>query len=175
MRIIVLSDKKYSYEDFYNKISTPIKNSPLKYKIFLFVYRYLVYFTVLIYMALLIYCLIQGLYHQFFNAVLTPAITFIVVTIVRRLINAPRLYKVYSIKPLIAKKKEGESFPSRHTLSITIIAMVGVYVWWPVGIVLWIMSVCMGISRVLAGVHFPKDVLAAAMISIVAGMGMFFW
>ena len=79
MRIIVLSDKKYSYEDFYSKISAPIKNSPLKYKIFLFVYRYLVYFTVLIYMALLIYCLIQGLYHQFFNAVLTPAITFIVV------------------------------------------------------------------------------------------------
>lgn len=53
--------------------------------------------------------------------------------------------------------------------------MVGLYVCWPVGIVLWIMSVCMGISRVLAGVHFPRDVLAAAMISIVAGMGMFFW
>lgn len=175
MRIIVLSDKKYSYEDFYNKISLPIKNSPLKYKIFLFIYRYLVYLTVLIYMALLIYCLIQGLYHQLFNAVLTPAITFIVVTIVRRLINAPRPYKVYPIKPLIEKNKAGESFPSRHTLSITIIAMAGLYIWWPAGVVLWVMSVCMGISRVVAGVHFPKDVLAAAIISIVAGMGMFFW
>ncbi len=175
MRIIVLSDKKCSYEDFYNKISLPIKNSPLKYKIFLFIYRYLVYLTVLIYMALLIYCLIQGLYHQLFNAVLTPAITFIVVTIVRRLINAPRPYKVYPIKPLIEKNKAGESFPSRHTLSITIIAMAGLYIWWPAGVVLWVMSVCMGISRVVAGVHFPKDVLAAAIISIVAGMGMFFW
>lgn len=175
MRIIVLSDKKYSYEDFYNKISLAIKNSSLKYKIFLFIYRYLVYLTVLIYMALLIYCLIQGLYHQLFNAVLTPAITFIVVTIVRRLINAPRPYKVYPIKPLIEKNKAGESFPSRHTLSITIIAMAGLYIWWPAGVVLWVMSVCMGISRVVAGVHFPRDVLAAAMISIVAGMGMFFW
>ena len=170
-----MSDKKYSYEDFYNKISLPIKNSSLKYKIFLFIYRYLVYLTVLIYMALLIYCLIQGLYHQLFNAVLTPAITFIVVTIVRRLINAPRHYKVYPIKPLIEKNKAGESFPSRHTLSITIIAMAGLYIWWPAGVVLWVMSVCMGISRVVAGVHFPRDVLAAAMISIVAGMGMFFW
>lgn len=170
-----MSDKKYSYEDFYNKISLPIKNSSLKYKIFLFIYRYLVYLTVLIYMALLIYCLIQGLYHQLFNAVLTPAITFIVVTIVRRLINAPRPYKVYPIKPLIEKNKAGESFPSRHTLSITIIAMAGLYIWWPAGVVLWVMSVCMGISRVVAGVHFPRDVLAAAMISIVAGMGMFFW
>lgn len=170
-----MSDKKYSYEDFYNKISLPIKNSSLKYKIFLFIYRYLVYLTVLIYMALLIYCLIQGLYHQLFNAVLTPAITFIVVTIVRRLINAPRPYKVYPIKPLIEKKKEGESFPSRHTLSITIIAMAGLYIWWPAGVVLWVMSACMGISRVVAGVHFPRDVLAAVMISIVAGMGMFFW
>lgn len=170
-----MSDKKYSYEDFYNKISLPIKNSSLKYKIFLFIYRYLVYLTVLIYMALLIYCLIQGLYHQLFNAVLTPAITFIVVTIVRRLINAPRPYKVYPIKPLIEKNKAGESFPSRHTLSITIIAMAGLYIWWPAGVVLWVMSVCMGISRVIAGVHFPRDVLAAAMISIVAGMGMFFW
>lgn len=170
-----MSDKKCSYEDFYNKISLPIKNSPLKYKIFLFIYRYLVYLTVLIYMALLIYCLIQGLYHQLFNAVLTPAITFIVVTIVRRLINAPRPYKVYPIKPLIEKNKAGESFPSRHTLSITIIAMAGLYIWWPAGVVLWVMSVCMGISRVVAGVHFPKDVLAAAIISIVAGMGMFFW
>lgn len=175
MRIIVLSNKKYSYEDFYNKISLPIKNSPLKYRVFLFVYRYLVYFTVIIYMALLAYCLIEGFYYQFFNAVLTPAITFIVVTMVRRLINAPRPYKVYSIEPLIAKKKEGESFPSRHTLSITIIAMVGLYVWWPAGVVLWIMSVFMGISRIVAGVHFPKDVLAAAIISIIAGMGMFFW
>ncbi len=175
MRIIVLSDKKYSYEDFYNKISFPIKKSPLKYKIFLFIYRYLVYFTIIIYMALLIYCLVRGAYYQFFNAVLTPAITFIVVTIIRRLINAPRPYKVYSIEPLIAKKKDGESFPSRHTLSITIIAMTGLYIWWPVGVVLWIMSVCMGISRVVAGVHFPKDVLAAGIISIVAGMGMFFW
>lgn len=170
-----MSDKKYSYEDFYNKISLPIKNSPLKYKIFLFIYRYLVYLTVLIYMALLIYCLIQGLYHQLFNAVLTPAITFIVVTIVRRLINAPRPYKVYPIKPLIEKNKAGESFPSRHTLSITIIAMAGLYIWWPAGVVLWVMSGCMGISRVVAGVHFPRDVLAAAIISIVAGMGMFFW
>ena len=170
-----MSNEKYSYEDFYEKISSPIKNSPLKYKIFLFIYRYLVYFTIFIYMALLIYCLIRGAYHQFFNAFFTPAITFLIVTIVRRIINAPRPYKVYPIEPLIAKKKEGESFPSRHTLSITIIAMAGLYVWLPAGVVLWMMSVCMGISRVVAGVHFPRDVVAAAIISIVAGMGMFFW
>jgi len=172
MRIIILNSNN-SYVDFYNKISRCFKSSPKRYKLFLFVYQYLVWATIIIYAALLLYCLITADYQKMIKAVLTPAFTFAAVTILRRLINAPRPYTVYPIEPLIVKEKKGESFPSRHTLSITIIAMVGLYVWWPAGVLLWIMAICMGISRVIAGVHFPRDVVAAALISIVVGIGMF--
>ena len=74
------------------------------------------------------------------------------------------------IRDSINKDKTGESFPSRHTLSAFLITMTGFYVYFPVGIVLAVMSLIIAITRVVSGVHFTKDVIAGAVIGILSGI-----
>ncbi len=60
--------------------------------------------------------------------------------------------------------------PSRHVFSITIIAMCWLYVSVPVGVIMLILVVIMAASRVLAGVHFVRDVAAGFAIGILCGI-----
>lgn len=48
--------------------------------------------------------------------------------------------------------------------------MTGFYVYFPVGIVLTVMSLIIAITRVVSGVHFTKDVIAGAVIGILSGI-----
>lgn len=61
---------------------------------------------------------------------------------------------------LLRKIKKGESMPSRHVFSITIIAMCWLYIYQPIGIVLLILTIILAAVRVIAGVHFIRDVIA---------------
>ena len=48
------------------------------------------------------------------RAVLVPGISFALVTVMRKTINAPRPYEVFEAAPVIPKDTHGNSFPSRH-------------------------------------------------------------
>ena len=48
------------------------------------------------------------------------------------------------------------------------------YVCQPLGITAAALAVLVGISRVVAGLHYPRDVLAGAAVSLVVG-GLGFW
>lgn len=111
--------------------------------------------------------------HDFLKITGIPAIVFFGITIFRKLYNAKRPYEVYPIAPLIKKNKQGQSFPSRHTASAFIIAMAFLYINIPSGCVMLLLSLCIAVMRVLAGVHFIKDVAAAGLISIFAGILFF--
>ncbi len=106
--------------------------------------------------------------------ILVPLVVFVGVTVIRKLIDAPRPYEVDGIEPLIPKDKHGESFPSRHVVSAMIITMAGFYmnVW--IGISLAVVTVLIAVMRVVAGVHYVKDVAAGLAISIIAGVIGFF-
>lgn len=108
------------------------------------------------------------------RAVVVPAFVFLFVTVVRKGINAPRPYEKYPIKPIIPKSTKGKSCPSRHTACAFIIALAVLYVSVPLGICLLILSVFIGISRPVMGVHFPIDVTFAAVIAVVLGIIGFF-
>lgn len=108
------------------------------------------------------------------RAVVVPAFVFLFVTVVRKGINAPRPYERYPIKPVIPKSTRGKSCPSRHTACAFIIALAVMYVNVPLGICLLVLSVFIGISRPIMGVHFPLDVLFAAAISVIFGIIGFF-
>jgi len=75
-----------------------------------------------------------------------------------------------NIKPLFIKETKGESMPSRHVFSITIIAMCWLYVSVPVGIIMLLLVAIMSASRVLAGVHFVRDVVAGFAVGIICGI-----
>lgn len=106
----------------------------------------------------------------FWQVLLVPAIGFVGVTVFRKVCNAKRPYELLDIKPLIARRKKGQSFPSRHAFSIFMIAMALGYVWMPVGIVFLVFGVLLAWTRVIGGVHFPRDVIAGAAVGIGIGI-----
>ena len=103
------------------------------------------------------------------NYFLGPALAFILVTALRKIINRPRPFEVYGIASLVSHGK-GESFPSRHTASALIIAFAlgGI---WPFFRPLFFTLACLvALSRLLTGVHYLTDVLAGAAISLFIGL-----
>lgn len=103
------------------------------------------------------------------RVLLVPLITFIAVTVFRKVCNARRPYEVWDSPPLIPKDTKGNSFPSRHVFSVYIIAMAVGYVYWPAAIALMIVGVFLAAVRVIARVHFVRDVVAGAVFGIVLG------
>lgn len=101
-------------------------------------------------------------------------ISFVAVSIFRHIYNADRPYIVYDFSPIIKKEKAGESMPSRHVFSAFIIAMAALYIYPMSSIPVFICSVLMCFGRVVAGVHFPKDVIVGAVIGIICGYAGFF-
>ncbi len=114
-------------------------------------------------------------YPEILKALLVPLISFIVLSIIRRLLNFPRPYEKYDIKPLYEKKTKGCSFPSRHTFSAFIIAFAVLPINIPLGILLTILSIVLAVTRVLCGIHFIKDVVAGFLFAVISAIcGMFF-
>ncbi len=100
---------------------------------------------------------------------LAPAISFILVSVFRNLINAPRPYEVKNTVPLINKDTKGKSFPSRHVFSVFVVASTLYFISQPLGIILLLAGVLLAFLRVIGRVHFPRDVIAGAIIGIVSG------
>ena len=103
-------------------------------------------------------------------AVLIPGISFVLLSIFRDRVNAPRPYEVFGVPPVIVKNTKGHSFPSRHVFSIFVIA-VTMYRFCPAaGILIGIAGLFLGAGRILGGVHFPRDVIAGTLIGIGCGI-----
>ena len=98
--------------------------------------------------------------------VATPFAVLVGVSTLRDTFNAQRPYERYELSPIYEKKTKGKSFPSRHVTSAFIISFMilnfNVYA----GVAYLAVSTVLAVVRVLAGVHFIKDVVAGALISI---------
>lgn len=96
-------------------------------------------------------------------------VPFAALSVMRRLINAPRPYELLEFYEKKPKGKSGCSFPSRHVFSVFVIASVIVPTNIALGITLFILGAVLGAMRVLLGVHFIRDVVAGALIGAVSG------
>lgn len=112
--------------------------------------------------------------NSFLRFALIPLGTFVFVTILRAIINAPRPYEVYDYTPVVRKATEGKSFPSRHTASAFIIAMAFLSVSFSLGIIMMLIALGIAVIRIVAGVHFVRDVVAGAAMSLIIGALGFF-
>ena len=110
---------------------------------------------------------------RFQYAVIIPAVTFISVSVFRKIFNNKRPYEEIDFIPIIPKDKQGQSFPSRHCASIFIIAMTFLYINVYIGIFYLLLGVLMCICRVIGGVHYIKDVIGGGVISII--IGLMYW
>ena len=99
-----------------------------------------------------------------------PALTFILVTYLRARWNAPRPYELYDIDPIIRKDTRGLSMPSRHIASAVIIACALSWIHLDWGVLAFVACAAVAFTRIVGGVHFPRDVAVAAAISLACGI-----
>lgn len=107
------------------------------------------------------------------RSVLVPAVGFLAVTVLRAGINAPRPYEVLEIPAIVHKETRGKSFPSRHSACGAVIAVTALRTAPLLGLVLLVVSLLIAVSRVLAGVHFLRDVLTGWLLGALIGAAAF--
>lgn len=152
-------------EKFYQSMISTIKNTPYLEKMILTLSHFLPYITFCIYPSVLLYLLIKQS-PLFYPTLYKPMIAFLIVSFFRKIINRKRPYESMNIEPLI-QHKQGESFPSRHTVSAFIIALVCLNVHLGLGIMMLIIASLISLTRILSGVHYISDVISAIMIAYI--------
>jgi undecaprenyl-diphosphatase len=78
----------------------------------------------------------------------------------------PRPFVVGNFTPLVSHVADN-GFPSDHTLLTSAIASVIYMSSRKTGIVLWIVALLVGLSRIAAGIHHPIDILGSIIISLI--------
>ena len=155
--------------DFFTKHLFMLKTLRFLYKILpLFVFA--TYPTIVF-----LYGLQNGfLNNTFYKILFIPFCTFIAVTIFRKIFNFERPYEKYNTKNLTNKDTIGKSFPSRHVASAFIIAITLFYLNNTLGIIYFAIGFVIALTRIFAGVHFIRDVVAAALFSLLVGIVFLF-
>ena len=163
-----------NYQEWYQNISSRlISHSTLLFLLRSF-NRLMTVAMPLVYLTLLVTTYLQlGLGKQVGVYVLIPATGFIILSLFRKKINHPRPYETWDIRPLLEKDSSGQSMPSRHVFSATIISMACLHASLPVGLVCLLFSALLGLVRVLGGVHYPKDVLVGYACGFMWGLLFF--
>ncbi len=163
-----------NYQEWYNHIAGKIENKPIFLRLLRTFNRFMTVVMPIVYLTLLttIYFR-EGFGKQVLMYVFIPASGFVILSLLRKKVNAPRPYEEWTIKPLLDRDSPGQSMPSRHVFSATIISMACLHASLSVGVILLVLSGLLGLVRVLGGVHFPKDVVVGYICALVWGVIFF--
>lgn len=168
--------RKYmkNYQEWYDYIAANIENRPFLLRLLRTFNRFMTVVMPMIYLTLLAITYIQeGLGKQVGIYLFIPASGFVILSFLRKKINAPRPYEVWEIVPLLDRDSPGQSMPSRHVFSATIISMACLHASLSVGAILLVLSALLGLVRVSGGVHYPKDVVVGYICALVWGVLFF--
>ncbi len=168
--------RKYmkNYQEWYGHVASNIKNKPFLLRSLRAFNRFMTVVMPMIYLTLLATTYLQqGLGKQVWIYVFVPASGFVILSFLRKKVNAPRPYEEWDIKPLLDRDSPGQSMPSRHVFSATIISMACLHASLSLGIILLVLSALLGLVRVLGGVHYPKDVVVGYICALVWGVLFF--
>ena len=168
--------RKYmkNYQEWYDHMVANIKNKPFLLSLLRAFNRFMTVVMPMIYLTLLaITCLQQGLGKQVGIYLFIPASSFVILSFIRKKINAPRPYEEWDIKPLLDRDSPGQSMPSRHVFSATIISMACLHASLTMGMICLTLSAFLGLVRVLGGVHYSKDVVVGYICALVWGVIFF--
>ena len=168
--------RKYmkNYQEWYNHIAGKIENKPFLLRLLRTFNRLMTVVMPIVYLTLLATTYFQeGLGEQVLIYVFIPASGFVILSFLRKKINAPRPYEEWTVKPLLDRDSPGQSMPSRHVFSATIISMACLHASLSVGVISLVLSALLGLVRVLGGVHFPKDVVVGYICGLAWGVLFF--
>ncbi|UJC99604.1 phosphatase PAP2 family protein [Streptococcus oralis] len=163
-----------NYQEWYQNISSRLTSHPPLLFLLCSFNRLMTVAMPLVYLILLVTTYLKlGLGQQVGVYVLIPASGFVILSLFRKKINHPRPYETWDIRPLLDKDSSGQSMPSRHVFSATIISMAYFHAWTLIGMILLICSGVLALVRVLGGVHYPKDVLVGYVCGLLWGFFFF--
>lgn len=163
-----------NYQEWYDHIAGDIENKPFLLSLLRTFNQFMTVVMPIVYLTLLATTYLQqGLGKQVLIYVFIPASGFVILSVLRKKINAPRPYEVWEIVPLLDRDSPGQSMPSRHVFSATIISMACLHASLSVGVILLVFSTLLGLVRVLGGVHFPKDVVVGYICGLAWGVIFF--
>ncbi|WP_169435145.1 phosphatase PAP2 family protein [Streptococcus mitis] len=163
-----------NYQEWYDHIAGNIENKLFLLSLLRSFNRFMTVVMPMIYLTLLATTYLQqGFGKQVLIYVFIPASGFVILSFLRKKINAPRPYEEWTIKPLLDRDSPGQSMPSRHVFSATIISMACFHVSLSVGVILLVLSALLGLVRVLGGVHYARDVVVGYICGLVWGMIFF--
>ena len=168
--------RKYmkNYQEWYDHIAGNIGNKPFLLSLLRTFNRFMTVVMPMIYLTMLATTYLQqGLGTQVGIYLFIPASGFVILSFLRKKINAPRPYEVWEIVPLLDRDSPGKSMPSRHVFSATIISMACLHASLSVGVILLVLSALLGLVRVSGGVHYPKDVVVGYICGLVWGVIFF--
>ena len=168
--------RKYmkNYQEWYDHIAGNIENKPFLLSLLRTFNRFMTVVMPIVYLTLLVTTYFQeGFGKQVLIYVFISATGFVILSLLRKKINAPRPYEEWDIKPLLDRDSPGQSMPSRHVFSASIISMACLHASLSVGLILLILSAILGLVRVLGGVHYPKDVVVGYICGLMWGMIFF--
>ena len=163
-----------NYQEWYGHVASNIKNKPFLLSLLKSFNRFMTVVMPIVYLTLLVITYLQqGLGKQVLMYVFVPASGFVILSLLRKKLNAPRPYEVWEIVPLLDRDSHGQSMPSRHVFSATIISMVCFHISPTIGMACLTLSAFLGLVRVLGGVHYPKDVVVGYACGLVWGVIFF--
>ena len=163
-----------NYQEWYDQIAGNIENKRFLLSLLRAFNRFMTVIMPMIYLTLLATTYLQeGLGKQVLIYVFIPASGFVILSFLRKKINAPRPYEEWTIKPLLDRDSPGQSMPSRHVFSATIISMACLHASLTMGMICLTLSAFLGLVRVLGGVHYPKDVVVGYICALVWGVIFF--
>ena len=163
-----------NYQEWYDKRKSSLLQHPQLLQLMRVFNRMMTVLMPLAYLTLLGTNFVsKGVGKELSAYILVPAFGFVLLTLVRKWINQPRPYEVWEIIPLLDRDSPGQSMPSRHVFSATIISMACLHASLTMGMICLTLSAFLGLVRVLGGVHFPKDVVVGYICGLVWGVLFF--
>lgn len=161
-------------QETYQKMVSSVRKTKYSQYIVRYMDKLIVVSTILSYLLLLGYLYKTVQWEMLYHSILVPLVAFVGVSLFRRCYPSKRPYEEIELEPIIAKETKGKSFPSRHVFSIFMIAMTYTQVSMEITLGLCVAGVILAVLRVVAGVHYIKDVVAGmAMALLIGAIGYF--
>ena len=133
------------------------------------------YFLIAVFCLLLYFgaCARREKFYLFGITVVSAIVAHFGVTeIIRFFYHRPRPFLVYQLNQLMSNNNW--SFPSGHSAFFFAMAT-AIYLYnkkWGIGF--FIAAILMNVSRVIAGIHYPSDILGGAVVGIAVACAVFF-
>jgi len=157
--------------DFYlfQKLNQFVGISPYLDKVAIFFAEYLQYFVVFCLLLFLVKNLRRNLEMVIFAFAAAIFSRFIITEIIRYFFPRIRPFVENSVNLLIGYNTTESSFPSGHAAFFFALSMVVYFYNKKAGILFFIASFLISISRVFSGIHWPSDILVGAIVGIFSG------